>query len=274
MLDGPAGAASALKVAYAAYTKGTAALLLAIRALAVQEGVDAGPGHGVGAIAARSPRAARGSRAGQRAQGLAVRRRNRRRARPPLPLPVCPTASPRPLPWCTGAWSSTRTRSSRPPRWRSRPRCAGGSSGRVARDGRRALHEKTWPPDFCEGDGFLGTCEVGIGQEQAGSIQRWRDRHHHHHHGAGAEGAARRDLDGAAAVDPGVPQLCAELRLRRHLLEQPPPHAARVSQGDGADAVGQPASAVLAVAVSLRHGLDGREPFRRGAIGASMAWCC
>jgi len=40
VLDGPAGAASALKVAYAAYTKGTAALLLAIRALAVQEGVD------------------------------------------------------------------------------------------------------------------------------------------------------------------------------------------------------------------------------------------
>lgn len=40
VLDGPAGAASALKVAYAAYTKGTAALLLAIRALAVKEGVD------------------------------------------------------------------------------------------------------------------------------------------------------------------------------------------------------------------------------------------
>lgn len=40
VLDGPAGAASALKVAYAAYTKGTAALLLAIRALAMKEGVD------------------------------------------------------------------------------------------------------------------------------------------------------------------------------------------------------------------------------------------
>jgi len=38
---GPAsGAASALKVAYAAWTKGTDALLLAIRALAVHEGVD------------------------------------------------------------------------------------------------------------------------------------------------------------------------------------------------------------------------------------------
>ena len=40
VLDGPAGAASALKVAYAAYTKGTAALLLVIRALAMKEGVD------------------------------------------------------------------------------------------------------------------------------------------------------------------------------------------------------------------------------------------
>ena len=40
VLDGPPGAASALKMAYAAWTKGTAALLAAIRALAVAEGVD------------------------------------------------------------------------------------------------------------------------------------------------------------------------------------------------------------------------------------------
>ena len=39
-LDGGAGAASTLKMAYAAYTKGTAALLVAIRALAIQAGVD------------------------------------------------------------------------------------------------------------------------------------------------------------------------------------------------------------------------------------------
>jgi 3-hydroxyisobutyrate dehydrogenase-like beta-hydroxyacid dehydrogenase len=38
-LDGGAGAASALKMAYAAFTKGSAALLLAIRALAEREGV-------------------------------------------------------------------------------------------------------------------------------------------------------------------------------------------------------------------------------------------
>ena len=40
VVDGGAGAASAVKVCYAAWTKGSAALLLAIRALAVAEGVD------------------------------------------------------------------------------------------------------------------------------------------------------------------------------------------------------------------------------------------
>jgi 3-hydroxyisobutyrate dehydrogenase-like beta-hydroxyacid dehydrogenase len=40
VLDGEPGVASALKVCYAAYTKGTTALLLAIRALAQTEGVD------------------------------------------------------------------------------------------------------------------------------------------------------------------------------------------------------------------------------------------
>jgi 3-hydroxyisobutyrate dehydrogenase-like beta-hydroxyacid dehydrogenase len=41
VVDGGAGAASALKMAYAAFTKGSAALLLAIRALAEREGVTA-----------------------------------------------------------------------------------------------------------------------------------------------------------------------------------------------------------------------------------------
>jgi len=40
VLDAPPGAASALKMAYAAWTKGTSALVLAIRALAAREGVD------------------------------------------------------------------------------------------------------------------------------------------------------------------------------------------------------------------------------------------
>jgi 3-hydroxyisobutyrate dehydrogenase-like beta-hydroxyacid dehydrogenase len=41
VLDGPPGAASALKMASAAWTKGSAALLVAVRALAAAEGVDA-----------------------------------------------------------------------------------------------------------------------------------------------------------------------------------------------------------------------------------------
>ena len=40
ILDGPPGAASALKMAYAAWTKGSAALLIAVRTLAIHEGVD------------------------------------------------------------------------------------------------------------------------------------------------------------------------------------------------------------------------------------------
>lgn len=40
-VDGPVGAASALKMAYAGWNKGSQALLLAIRALAMHEGVDA-----------------------------------------------------------------------------------------------------------------------------------------------------------------------------------------------------------------------------------------
>lgn len=40
VVDGGPGAASAVKVCFAAWTKGSAALLLAIRALAVAEGVD------------------------------------------------------------------------------------------------------------------------------------------------------------------------------------------------------------------------------------------
>jgi 3-hydroxyisobutyrate dehydrogenase-like beta-hydroxyacid dehydrogenase len=40
VLDGEPGAASTLKMAYAAYTKGTSALLVSIRALAIRAGVD------------------------------------------------------------------------------------------------------------------------------------------------------------------------------------------------------------------------------------------
>jgi 3-hydroxyisobutyrate dehydrogenase-like beta-hydroxyacid dehydrogenase len=64
-ITGPPGAASALKMCYAAYTKGTSALLLAIRALATAEGVDESLLYEWGisqpTLAARSEGAARGS---------------------------------------------------------------------------------------------------------------------------------------------------------------------------------------------------------------------
>ena len=72
----------------------------------------------------------------------------------------------------------------------------------------------------------------------------------------------------AAARRPGVPELRAELRLRRHLLEQPSPHAACGRKVIGRRPVGQPAPAVLAVALPVHHRLDGRKPFRRHAVGA------
>src|SRR5713226_2304132 len=62
-IDGGPGAASALKMAYAAYTKGTSALLIAIRALAMQAGVDQALldewGRSQPGVAARSESAAR-----------------------------------------------------------------------------------------------------------------------------------------------------------------------------------------------------------------------
>jgi 3-hydroxyisobutyrate dehydrogenase-like beta-hydroxyacid dehydrogenase len=61
-VDGGPGAASALKMAYAAYTKGTAALLVSIRAMAIRAGVDqallAEWTRSQGDLGARSERAA------------------------------------------------------------------------------------------------------------------------------------------------------------------------------------------------------------------------
>ena len=76
------------------------------------------------------------------------------------------------------------------------------------------------------------------------------------------------DLSVAAAAAAGFLQLRAELRLYRHLLEQPSPHAACREARHRRRALGQPASVVLAVAVSVRHRLDGREPFCATADGA------
>ena len=69
VLDGPPGAASALKMAYAAWTKGSAALLIAIRTLSIHEGVDAAlirewdlsqsglPGRSAGAVRSNARKA-------------------------------------------------------------------------------------------------------------------------------------------------------------------------------------------------------------------------
>ena len=69
VVDGPPEAASALKMAYAAWTKGSAALLIAIRTLAISEGVDAAlirewelsqpglPGRSAGAVRSNAAKA-------------------------------------------------------------------------------------------------------------------------------------------------------------------------------------------------------------------------
>ncbi len=72
------GAASALKMVYAAFTKGTSALLMGVRALAASEGVDDALARRVAPLAARPAEEVGGRRAGQRAQGLALRGRDGR----------------------------------------------------------------------------------------------------------------------------------------------------------------------------------------------------
>ena len=77
------------------------------------------------------------------------------------------------------------------------------------------------------------------------------------------------DVAALRAAHPRVPDLRAELRLRRHLLEQPSPHAARGPARQRRRPVGQPAPAVLAVAHPVRDGLDERESLR-GAAGGDL----
>src|SRR5436309_6554728 len=65
------------------------------------------------------------------------------------------------------------------------------------------------------------------------------------------------DPKALAPLIPVFPELRAQLRVRRHLLEQPPPHVSCGPPRQRRDPVGQPASAVLAVARAVRHGVDG-----------------
>jgi hypothetical protein len=64
-----------------------------------------------------------------------------------------------------------------------------------------------------------------------------------------------------AAVSADLLQLRFEFRLRRHLLEQPPSHVAHLYGGDGRNAVGKLAPAVLAVVIPLRYRVDGGNHF-------------
>ena len=79
----------------------------------------------------------------------------------------------------------------------------------------------------------------------------------------------RRDVEGITQpdADPQAPDLRAELRVPRHLLEQPSPHAPRDEACQRQDPLGEPASALLAVARAARHGLDRVEPQRPAADG-------
>ena len=95
--------------------------------------------------------------------------------------------------------------------------------------------------------------------QSARGVGRRRPRHHHHHHGSGAEGPERSDPPSARRLCHGVPDLPPELRLHRHLLEQPPSHVpgGRARQQDRP--VGQPPSAVLALALPLHDRVGGRD---------------
>ena len=69
-------------------------------------------------------------------------------------------------------------------------------------------------------------------------------------------------------VAAGVPELRAELHLPRHLLEQSSPHVHMPrSTGHRRHAVGEPAPAVLAVALSVRTGWMGENHFATDAHG-------
>src|ERR1035438_9214464 len=81
----------------------------------------------------------------------------------------------------------------------------------------------------------------------------WIYHHHYHHHGFGAESAAGfgpRNVEAGAA---GLFDLPVELHLCRDLLEQPSSSAQGRAQSEWGHDVGESPSAVLAVALPLRH---------------------
>jgi len=67
---------------------------------------------------------------------------------------------------------------------------------------------------------------------------------------------------GLKACDSRLVDLRPEFRLSRDILEQPSPTPARYAASQRFDSVGQPASAVLAIAYSFHDRMDGRESLR------------
>jgi len=99
------------------------------------------------------------------------------------------------------------------------------------------------------------------GKAAASGIHRWGDRRHHHHHGIGDEGAAGCQPRLPGFSNTGFPQLCAELRLRRDLLEQPPPLLSSGGPCQRRDAVGQHQLVVLVSLVPFATAWMGQNHF-------------
>src|SRR4029450_6134799 len=89
------------------------------------------------------------------------------------------------------------------------------------------------------------------------SIQLRRPCDHHYNHGAGIEGAAWSRTCGIETTATSSLELCTQFYLRRHLLEQSPPLVPGDRTGHRRNSLGKPAFAVLVVALSFYHGLDG-----------------
>ncbi len=104
-------------------------------------------------------------------------------------------------------------------------------------------------------------------------VQRRGDRDPHHDHGAGAPRAARRRRLRPSAAPAGLPELRAELRFSRDLLEQPPPHAPHRRKGQRQDALGERPPALLAVPHSFHDGAGWGRTARRPCRRPSTAGC-
>src|SRR3954469_15763388 len=159
-----------------------------------------------------------------------------------------------------GSSAATRCR----PRLHSRTR-----SARTCSDGASSSSARPSATPICRRWAWLTTTRRAASgksddQGAARSLHRRRHRRDHYDHGARDEGAPWRRHDGPTPAAADLPHLRAELRVRGDLLEQPPSHVPCCSPRYRRYALGEPASAFLAVAGSVRHRLDEREPLCAG----------